>query len=222
MIALILASFPAVIWFFYFRRVMIRRQSGIVRVLEEALAPRDKRYWLLGYLVGFRAKYWIRRGPINRAWALYTSPPHHVFFYIPVIILFKKKERLELTIELSRKLEFSGEAHLIDPGDRASRKTLTMDLRNRGGLSKFANTSYRHVDRFYNVYTRGDPKALDLAKRILNSLPEGIHATRVSVLPREGIVHAAFIVEGTSLEMLKEAIVSLVELIREVARNHES
>ena len=200
---------------------MIRRQSGIVRVLEEALAPRDKRYWLLGYLVGFRAKYWIRRGPINRAWTLYTSPPHHVFFYIPVIILFRKKERLEFTIELSRKLELPGEAHLVDPRDRASRKTLAMDLRSRGGLDKFANTSYRHMERFYNVYTKGDPRALDLAKRILNSLPDGIYATRVSVLPREGIVHTAFVVEGASLGIIRRAVESVIESVREVVRGHE-
>lgn len=200
---------------------MIRRQSGIVRVLEEALSPRDKRYWLLGYLVGFRAKYWIRRGPINRAWALYTSPPHHVFFYIPAIILFKKRERLELTIELNRKLGFLGEAHFVDPSDRVSRKTLTMDLRNRGGLGRFANTTYRHMDRFYSVYTRGDPRALGLAKRILNSLPEGIHTTRVSVLPREGIVHIALIVEGASPGVLREAIESVTELIHEVVGSHE-
>ncbi|MCE4621504.1 MAG: hypothetical protein F7B95_03575, partial [Desulfurococcales archaeon] len=183
--------------------------------------PRDKRYWLLGYLVGFRAKYWIRRGPINRAWILYTSPPHHIFFYIPVIILLKKKERLELTIELNRRLGFSGEAHLVDPRDRASRKTLARDLRSRGGLSKFADTSYRYMERFYDIYIKGDPKVLDLAKRILNSLPESIHVTRVSVLPREGVVHTAFIVDGVSLGIVREAIESVVRLIREVVRDHE-
>jgi len=213
-----LASFPAVLWFFRFRKIMITRQSSIVRVLEEAFRPRDTRYWLVGYLVGFRGKYWIKREVLGRAWVLYLSPPHHIFFYIPAIILFKKKERLEVTVELTRQLKLDGEAHIIDENFKPSLKSLEIDVSSRGGLSRFSVQDYRASRGFYRIYYRGEPEVVDLAKRMLASIGDSIRVTRLSVVPKMPAIHATFVTEGASIEAIREGINSLLASINSEAK----
>jgi hypothetical protein len=123
----VIASFPAVIWFYWFRRTMIKRQIMILNTLEKAFKPKDKRYIVHGYLVGFTGKYWINKGNIVKAWAYYITPPYHVFFYLPVIHAFKKKERMDITLEL-KNMRYRGEAHLAIPGDGYVSRTLGIDL----------------------------------------------------------------------------------------------
>ena len=89
---------PSVIWFYRVRKNMIIKQKMIIETLETVFKPRDKLYTLIGYLVGFKASYRLGDGKIEKIWIMYTTPPSHVFFYLPVIFLAKEKERLELTI----------------------------------------------------------------------------------------------------------------------------
>jgi len=166
-----LASFPAVIWFFHFRRRMIRRIAWVARDLEEALRPRDKRYWYLGYLVGFRARYWVNRGPVTTAAALYIIPPYHVFFYLPVVILARRRERLDLAVAL-RSTGIGGEAHIVDPSDRGAVGSLRADGVD---TSRLRRGSVALGGRVLEAYHTGGGGALEEARRLAGEL-EGLGA----------------------------------------------
>ncbi|WP_062662582.1 hypothetical protein [Aeropyrum camini] len=116
LLVLILAALPSVAWFFQVRKKMIRRQAGLVRVFEQVIGPRDQRYVVHGYLVGFTAEYWVNRGPIKKVYITYTTPPYHAFFYLPIIMLFRRREKLEVAVEVRDSLGVKGEAHIYRRG----------------------------------------------------------------------------------------------------------
>ena len=185
----VIASFPAVLWFFKIRRSMIRRISQVARELEEALGPRDARYWYLGYLVGFRARYWVNRGPVSTVSALYTIPPYHVFFYLPVIILGKRRETLDIAVKLRLQPLLKGEAHLVDESDRYARLTFRKDV---GDPSRLKARASRLSNGRLTLYHRGDERLAHLATSLARSLEEaGAEVVRVSIIPSERIVYAA-------------------------------
>ncbi len=190
MFALIIASFPAVLWFFKYRKILLKRQIAIIEHLERSLKPRDKRYWLLGYLVGFRAKYWVYRGNIQRAYAFYTTPPHHVFFYIPFIILFKKRERLELTIESKALRLYNGDTVIV-AGDApyVVRKTSEAELRE---VKSYENHNIEINGKRYSIYHSGDSKTLGIGKNLLRKFEEkGIRLFRLRISGPKGALHAS-------------------------------
>ncbi len=208
----VIASFPAIVWFFRIRRVMIRKQVIIIRTLENSLKPRDKRYWLLGYLVGFRAKYWINRGGVKRAWALYITPPHHVFFYIPVIILLKKRERLEITLELDKSYKLGGEAHLYDPREKFVVKTLRRELKTFQG---FKNISFNlDNENEYKVLYRGQTSAFENIKSLFNLLVSKykVKIYRISLDSSKNVIHISF--NPNSQEEISKTISTLLDFVK--------
>ncbi|MEM0025161.1 MAG: hypothetical protein QXV41_01130, partial [Zestosphaera sp.] len=76
--ALIIASAISVIWYFRGRRKMLKFIKEFTDELERELRPADKEYVLLGYLVGYRAKYKLEDG--RNAYILLTTAPRHSFF----------------------------------------------------------------------------------------------------------------------------------------------
>ncbi len=188
----VIASFPAVIWYFAFRRRMIRRIASVARELEEAFRPRDKRYWYLGYLVGFRARYWVNRGPVTTAAALYTIPPYHVFFYLPVIILAKRRERLDLAVGL-RRSALKGEAHLVVAGDRGALESLRRD---RHGLDHLKTVEVTVGGHRMLAYYTGDGRALEEARRLASALQAaGARVRRVTVDAGREAIYASLTLE---------------------------
>jgi len=205
----IIASFPAVVWFFVIRRGMIRRIAGVARELEGVLKPRDVRYWYLGYLVGFRARYWVNRGPISTVSALYTIPPYHVFFYLPVIILGRRRETLDLAVKLRQRPLLGGEAHLID-GSRRARLTLAKDL---GDTRRLRRTRVTLGGRVLEAYVAGREPPLSLAVGLAERLESlGARVHRVTVDPGSKIVYASLSVEKG------EPVAPLVEAVLDAAR----
>jgi hypothetical protein len=187
-----IASFPAVIWFFHFRRRMIRRIANVARDLEAAFRPRDVRYWYLGYLVGFRARYWVNRGPVTRAAALYIIPPYHVFFYLPVIILFHRRERLDLAVSL-RRPGIGGEAHIVDTGDKHAMRGLQRD---KPHLAKLKSAEVLVAGRRLQAYYSGDGRALDEARRLAAELESlDTRVGRVSVDGAQGAIYVSLRIE---------------------------
>ncbi len=164
-IFLIIASFPAVIWFFRFRKTLIKRQSQLAGYLEEEFYPRDKTYWLLGYLVGFRAKYIVQRGLIDSVHILYTTPPYHVFFYLPIISLFKKRERLDVAVTLREGVKMGGVAHIANTKIKTIKISLTRDL---GDETRYKKTKIMANGVEYNVYYTSE-KSLEIAKKIFQN-----------------------------------------------------
>ncbi len=205
---IVIASFPAIIWFFKFRKVMIEKQILVINAIENALKPRDKRYWLLGYLVGFRAKYWINRGGIKRAWALYVTPPYHIFFYLPAIILLKKKERLEVTIEMDGIYNVKGEGHLYDPKERSAVRSVRKDVRSTKNLKKIDLTL--NGTKYSAIY-RGEDMAERL-KDLFYAVQRYANVYRISIDLTKKVIHISFDpkdVIGTS-----KTIESLIEFAK--------
>lgn len=162
LLIVLIASLPSVAWFFWMRRVMLRRQAAIVRSLEERLSPKDKQYWLIGYLVGFAARYTLHDTRAPRVWITYTTPPYHVFFYLPIIILGRKKERLEIAVEPTSPRLLPGTAYLYKP--RIATIALRVrKARARGGRWREERVSVGGIF-FKAVYN--SPQALELARRL--------------------------------------------------------
>ena len=171
-----LASFPSVIWFYYFRRQMIKRQIALASWLEDHLKPRDKLYMYLGYLVGFRARYLLGDPRVSEIHVTYTTPPYHVFFYLPVIIAFGKKEKLDILVKPRSGVPMRGEAHIVDWSVRSVRLAAQADL-----VGDYKTGTLEASGRRYTVYYRGAEEALEKARRILLALTSrGARVFRVS------------------------------------------
>ena len=183
LVILVLASMPSVAWFFKIRRKMLAYTVALIRSIEETLKPRDQRYWVHGYLVGFAAKYWVRRGPVDKVYVNFTIPPYHVFFYLPVIALFRKRERLDIAVEYSKPLGVRGEAHLYDPSRRSVRSIVERDVRESPFYRKggFERGELRAGGKTMRYYARGE--ALQLAQKLAEDLSELGEVFRVSVVP---------------------------------------
>lgn len=194
---ILILSLPAVAWFFKFRKPMIRKQLNILRFLEAEYSPRDKTYWYLGYLVGFRGKYRINRGKLENVYVLYTSPPYHVFFYLPIIWLFKKKERLEIIHQFREDTPIRGEAHIADVRVKSIKLSLLADLKDPSGYNV---KELRIGENKYKVYYKGKD-ALELAEGLFGKLAHKLRLFRVSVDGSRKSVLVSF--EPKSLDDIK-------------------
>ena len=155
---------------------MIRRQASIAAWLEEHLRPRDKLYMYLGYLVGFRARYLLRDPRVSEVIVTYTTPPYHVFFYLPVITLFDKREKLDIIVKPRSGVPMKGEAHIVDWGARSVRLAAEADL-----VGEYEESEITVGGRRYRVFRRGSPEAFERAKGILERLASmGARVFRVS------------------------------------------
>jgi hypothetical protein len=188
LVILVLASMPSVAWFFKVRRKMIEATVRVIRSLEDAVRPRDQRYWLHGYLVGFAAKYWVRRGAVDKVYVNFTMPPYHAFFYLPVILLFRKRERLEVAVEYSRPLGVRGEAHVFDERKRSVRVLVERDIAST--RSKGFEKGYVVVAGKRMAYYSRPGGALELAVRLAESLSALGEVYRVSVIPSRRMILA--------------------------------
>jgi hypothetical protein len=207
---IIIASFPAVIWFYKFRKIMIKRQITIINTAEEAFKPRDKRYTVHGYLVGFTGKYWVNKGNIIKAWIYYVTPPYHVFFYLPVIHALKKKERLEITLEL-RTLKYRGEAHLIVPGDGYVKRTLSSDIGNKKPrpLETRVNVDSTNLNAYYS-----NNETLDTVMNIYKELSRIQDIRRVSIDSSRKSFHVSIVPRVEGLKEFLARLTSIAESFR--------
>ncbi len=198
MFVALVASFPSIIWFYYFRRQMIRKQSTLARFLEWKLRPRDKIYSYLGYLVGFRGEYHVRDPHVSKVQVTYTTPPYHVFFYLPVIIAFGKREKLDILLRLRDGSRIRGEAHIADTSIRSVRLALEADL-----IGEYKEAEVPMAGRLYKAYYRGP--SLEAAKRLLERLAaKGVRVYRVSV---DGSRRAILVsIEPSSLDAVEAAL----------------
>lgn len=92
LIVISILAIASVLWFFRKRRELIMFLKEVTVTLEEYFKPVDKTYTWLGYLVGYEARYELPRG--DKVYILLTTTPRHVFFYLPVLILLKRRDRI--------------------------------------------------------------------------------------------------------------------------------
>ncbi|MEB3779225.1 MAG: hypothetical protein GSR85_03230 [Desulfurococcales archaeon] len=207
LIVLFLASLPSIAWYFIMRRAMIRRQVAIIRGLEDLFKPKDKRYWLIGYLVGFQAKYWVRRGPLDKVLITYTTPPYHAFFYLPIVALTRRRERLEVVMELNKSLKLNAPVHVYTDKIYSVKAAVERDIpRRKGfiGMVKELVFDGKKLKAYYH-----NDSDLELALDIMRSISKTGEVLRVSIdpgkrrlmtviYPRDvnGIIEAASIMAG--------------------------
>jgi len=200
--AVIVASMASVVWFFQIRRQMIARMRAVVGILEDVLRPRDKTYTLLGYLVGFRAVYELPYRWSRRAWILYTMPPGHVFFYLPVILLRREKDRLELTFRVNTPLP--GEAHIYHPHDRHVARLVRRDTAGREGRLTRGEV-VEAGKRFTALYSGSE--ALEKARQLLRGLLEaGADVRRVTLSDRDWALHVSIVPSVATLRRTLEVL----------------
>ncbi|MEB3861239.1 MAG: hypothetical protein GSR84_03355 [Desulfurococcales archaeon] len=212
MVVLFLASLPSVAWFFRMRRIMLNRQILIIRSLESIFKPRDKRYWVLGYLVGFAARYWIYQGPLAKVNITYTVPPYHAFFYIPVIVLGRKKEKLEIELESRYKLRDIGVAHVYSTVMRSVRVPVERDVRER--LKNARVDRVRVAGRKYKAaYTSRE--ALERAIRLAEDLSGIGYVHRVTVDTRSRRVAASITLK--SIDYIGDYVKRLLHELEELS-----
>lgn len=187
--AVLVGGAASVVWFFQIRRSMILRMRGVISVLEHTFKPSDKEYTLLGYLVGFKATYKLRDPSITRAWLLYIMPPYHVFFYLPVIALARRRERLEVTLRTSYPLP--GEAHLYVEGDGFVRRSVIRDV--TGVARSYSRAAVSVGGREYVALYTGQlalGRAVELAEALQAA---GADVRRVSIVDRLRAIHVSLV-----------------------------
>ncbi len=184
---ILMLAAPSVIWFFRVRRLMIQRQRMVVEALESVFKPRDKNYTLLGYLVGFKADY-LLEGDMSRAWILYTTPPHHVFFYLPVILAARERERLSITLKPRGHVAYT--AHALLDGDRWARRTYVVEY-GPGALA--------HCGRRGEYIVCGSPSGVERIMELARALQaRGATLARATLDHVRNVVHVQVLIEGAS------------------------
>ncbi|BAA80610.2 hypothetical protein APE_1610.1 [Aeropyrum pernix K1] len=214
-VVLILAALPSVAWFFQVRKRMIRRQSSLVKLFEQIVKPRDRRYVVHGYLVGFTAEYWVNRGPIKKVYITYTTPPYHAFFYLPIIILFRRREKLEVAVEARDSLGVRGEAHIYRRGGIDVVQLVEKDVKQSPLRRKLQRLKL--PDLAAEAYaTEGD--ALAVARELWGRLARLGAVFRVSIVPSRRLVLAVASPRPDSFGPVVEEVLSIVQAAAEKAR----
>ena len=215
LIVLALASLPSVAWFFRVRKMMLKRQISIIRIIEGAVGPRDKRYWIHGYLVGFTGKYWVMRGPIDKVWVTYTTPPYHAFFYLPIIILLGRRERLEVVVESSRPFKARGYAYIYNPRLRSLRASVESEVRKERGRDRLRGVIRVDGAIYSTVYS--SEEALDAAHGVLRDLSAHGIVYRVSLSSSRRMLVAT--VTPKSIEDYEAVVRRVMEKVEALTRD---
>lgn len=127
----ILGVFTAV-WYFRKRRELTLFTRNIVEELEATLRPADKVYELLGYLVGFKAKFKLSRPNALNAYITFTTVPTYSLLYYPIAKMLSRKNMLGLAIEYKKGLLRN--LHIIPSNSKKYESILSRDVPNLSDL----------------------------------------------------------------------------------------
>ncbi len=213
-LALVLLSFLAVasvVWYFRMRRKTLVLTKAVTEELEKIFKPVDKTYVLLGYLVGYRAKYDLESG--DRVYVLLTTAPRHSLLYYPIARALGRTDRLEIALESPRRPVIR-DLHAVFAKDGRTHSLLLRDLG-----SKREAISRRVVETpkgEYVVYYE-DSGDVELVRRLVSSAELRVY--RLSAFAGNNlVVLAAEIREGK----VADAVRLLRELSRSVSRSSGS
>jgi hypothetical protein len=154
---LVVASSASVIWYFRARRKILRFIKEFTEELEKELRPSDKEYVLLGYLVGYRARYKLEDG--RNVYVLLTTTPKHSLFYYPIARALGREDRVTIMLELAGR-NVLRDLHAVRKNESRLLNVLLRDLGERAGrLNRTVlETSKGDYEVFYE-----EPRDLDLA-----------------------------------------------------------
>lgn len=189
-----------VIWYFVMRRKLIKFMKYVTEELEKAFKPVDKTYRLLGYLVGYNAKYVLESG--DKVYILFTTVPRHSFTYYLLARYAGRADRLELAYENSRRY-VPREVHFVLESDKRSQQVVLRDLGTT--INKFSKTTLEINSKRYIVYYE-DPRDVEKTTKILSS--SNLNIRRLSAYTANNLVEV--VVDVTS-ENVRDA----VRLLRE-------
>lgn len=161
--ALMVVSVASVLWYFRARKRMIKFIKEYTDELERELKPRSKEYVLLGYLVGYRAKYELEDG--RKAYILLTTAPKYSFFYYPVAKALGREDRVTIILELPGRTILR-DAHAVRKSESRLMNTLSRDLGNH--LAKLSRSSIDTRQGVYDVLYE-EPRDSDLLTKIINA-----------------------------------------------------
>ncbi|MCX8184753.1 MAG: hypothetical protein RMI56_00960 [Sulfolobales archaeon] len=193
----------SVVWYFRMRKKMIVLMKNITEDLERIFKPVDKTYVLLGYLVGYRAKYELENG--DKVYILFTTAPRYSILYYPILKILKRVDRLEIAIANYNRY-VSKELHAVLASDVRTHALLLRDLG-----SKKEVISTRTIDTAkgqYIVYYE-DSGDIEFMKKFLDVA--SLRVYRVSAFTKSNLV-------GLVTEIREGTIPEAVKLLREVNR----
>lgn len=165
---LVVASAASVVWYFRARRKMLRFIKEFTDELERELKPTDKEYVLLGYLVGYKARYKLEDG--KNAYVLLTTVPRHAFFYYPIARVLRREDRVTIMLELAGRSVLR-ELHAVRKNESRILKVLLRDLGSQ--VEKLSRTTIKTTKGEYEVFYE-EPRDLDLINKIIDSKPKPV------------------------------------------------
>lgn len=202
-------SVASVIWFFRVRRKLILFMRDVTLTLEKHFNPSSKDYQLLGYLVGYKARY-VLPGK-HRVYVLFTTTPRHSLFYYPIIKIAGRKDRLEIAIKPFDR-NVVGELYLVKKGSRIDNVIIARMAGDKLN-SLFSKEVRGRYD--YRVYYT-DEELYDKVTRLLANTDLPI--TFIAVHPGENMVSAAYEV---SMDTLRDFL-SFIDNLSKVATAERS
>ena len=198
-----LFAVASVVWYFRMRRKTLLLTKGLTDELERTFRPVDKSYVLLGYLVGYRARYLLENG--DKVYVLLTTLPRHSLIYYPIVRALGRRDRLEVAVEGSRRYVLR-DLHAVLARERRDEAVIRKDLGQRVELlSKRVVETPRGE---YLVYYE-DSGDLELVRRLLSA--EGPIVYRLSTYKRFNLVSVA-------VEAREDSVPAAVKLLRELSR----
>jgi len=187
-IIITLMSFLAiamVVWYFRGRRELIRFISDIIKELEDVFKPTDKVYELLGYLVGFKARFKFGRSSnIVNAYAMLTTVPKYSLLYYPIAKVLSRKDLLSIAVEFRGVM--SRELHMVRKDSKKFEDKLRVDVPY---IDKMYLREVTSLGRTYRVYYE-DSRDVDVVLNELESLGDvGLDIIQLSVFKSRSTIY---------------------------------
>ncbi len=205
---LVVASSASVVWYFRARRKMLRFIKEFTNELERELRPSDKEYVLLGYLVGYRARYKLEDG--RNVYVLLTTAPKHSLFYYPIAKALKHEDRVTIMLELTGR-SILRNLHAVRKNESRLLKVLLKDLERQA--EKLNRITVKTSKGDYEVFYE-EPRDLDLIRKIIDSRTKPI--LKLSAYKDHNAVE---IVSKAELGSVSELFGSLKILARSISKS---
>ncbi len=171
-----------VIWYFRKRKEMIRFIKAIIDELEDVFKPVDKVYELLGYLIGFKAKYKLGRySKALNAYVTLTTVPRHSLLYYPIAKAMSRKDMLGIAVEFREGV--LREFHLVRYGSKRLGMRLRSDVHD---IDRMKSKTVEVLGNHYVAYYYDD-EVLDLVLDELGSY--GLNVMQLSVFKSKNLIY---------------------------------